>query len=83
MGLSKEKRSLLIKAFIFSISLVLALIAAQMILAIFVAILYIPYITSLPNFVEAAILLVGIIVAIWMSTLSYRSVSRYLKKNFR
>ena len=83
MSLSKEKRSFFMKCFIFSMSAVIASIAAQMIMAVFVVILYAPYLSNLPNFVSAVIFLVGIIIAIYVCILCFKKVFRYLKNEFQ
>ena len=83
MRLSKEKRSFFMKCFIFSMSVVIALIAAQMIMAVFVVILYAPYLSNLPNLVSAVIFLIGIIIAIYISILCFKKVFRYLKDEFQ
>lgn len=62
-------------------SAVIALIAAQMIMVVFVAILYAPYISNLPNFVSAVILFTGIIIAIYVSILCFKKTSKYLKES--
>ena len=81
MSLSKEKRSFFMKCFIFSMSAVIALISAQMIMVVFVAILYAPYISNLPNFVSAVIFFIGIIITIYVSILCFKKISKYLQES--
>lgn len=78
MSLSKEKRSFFMKCFTISISVV-ASIAAQIIMIVFVVILYTLGTSNLPNFVSAVIFFIGIIIAIYVSILCYKKTFKYLK----
>ena len=83
MTFSKQKRSFFMKCFILSISAVIALISAQMIIAVLVAILYAPYILGFSGFVRAIIFFIGIIIAIYVSILCFKKISKYLKGSQR
>jgi|GEM_PF-3834857 len=55
MSLFKEKRPFFVKLFMVSISVAIAAVVAQMIIAVFVAILGVPFVSSLPSFISAII----------------------------
>ena len=80
MTLSRKKQSFFMNFFRFSISVVIALIAIQMIIAVFVAILTLPFASNLPNIISAVIFLIGIGLALFLGILCFRKVHRSLKE---
>ncbi len=69
------------KFFLLLIAGIVALIAAQMVLALFVGILNIPVVKTMPRILSAIILLGGIGLAVFSGILCFRKLLSHLKKN--
>lgn len=83
MGLFRENRPFLMKCFIYSLSAVVALIAAQMVMSIFVVVLYSSCLSDFPTFVRGLICLVGIALSLYVSILCFNGISKYLKNQLK
>jgi hypothetical protein len=66
--------------FINILSVVIAMIAVQMVVAIVVVLLYMPYISHLPRCVSVSIFVINAAVAILVGILSFKKVLKYLRK---
>lgn len=80
MTLSAGKRAFFAKWFIFSIAVVFGALVAKIVMIVFAVILNIPVVSDLPETVNAAMFVVGLILAILLGVLCFKKALNYLKQ---
>jgi hypothetical protein len=78
MDLSKRTNGRLFKVFAIAVSTVIAAIVCQVVLIVFIAMMYL---FTLPNVVKMLLVITGFSLSLLFAVFSFRAIYKYVKRN--